>query len=483
MGNLGKTISYLKRNGLKDTCHTIRERLDGSHLEQIQRELADYEGARFFADGLRQAHADEVRKEQAERRFRDEYLFSILVPAYETQEVYLKEMIDSVMRQTYAKVELIVADASQSDRVERVVEEYREYDLPIIRRANEAYQTSYGQEYPVIRYIRLEKNEGISANTNRALDAAKGDYIGLLDHDDVLTYDALYEVMEKLEKVPAEMVYTDEDKADGEMKAFHTPHVKPDFNLAYLLCNNYICHFTVMRAQLMRRLRFRPEYDGAQDYDLFLRAVTELGSTPAEDGSRQWIPKLSVALKARIAHVDRIVYHWRCHESSTAANPESKRYAYEAGRRALEEFCRNHRIDAEVAHSKHLGYYRLVEKSDVWGNYPDVAAFCGCIIAQRQIMAGPKLGGRQLFAGLLAGYSGYMNRADFPLEVDAADERVTVFQRSYQDLFKRMEQNGQQLSFAEKLEYIKEQGACLLYVPDDTVRGKKIARRRTGDRM
>lgn len=489
MSNTLRTISYLKRNGIKNTCDTIRERLDRVHLEPIQRELAGYEGARFWSDSHRQAAAVTCRAHQSAHRFKKEYVFSILVPAYETKQQYLREMMDSVMCQTYSRVELIIADASESDKVLRTVQAYMEHELAALKgkagkpekagkkekqQDSEKYQAEaddkaeedpYKETYPSIRYIRLEKNDGIAANTNAALLAASGDYIGLIDHDDALTYDALYEIMEKLQEAPYELIYTDEDKADGRMEHFHAPHHKTGFNLPLLLSNNYICHFALLKAELMRELRFRPEYDGAQDYDLFLRAVTAIkkqkaGTERAGDGG--WDPDF---WRSKIAHVDKILYHWRCHENSTADNPESKRYAYEAGKRAVEDFCRQQHMDVWVEHSMHLGFYLLKSDVSVWEIYPNVGAVCGRVFARRKVIGGPSLDGRELFSGLLKGYSGYLNRADFPIWVDAMDERAALFHPKYEEIFHEMETGGKPLSFEQKMEYVKRQGEAFLYVP------------------
>ena len=136
MSNFTKTISYLKRNGIKNTCDTIIERLDSTHLEPIQKELKDYKGCLHYATKERQENESQTRKAQMTRTFSTQYSFSILVPAYETNETYLIQMIDSVMRQTYAKVELVIADASKSNQVEQTVKKYEQETLPEIRKEN-----------------------------------------------------------------------------------------------------------------------------------------------------------------------------------------------------------------------------------------------------------------------------------------------------------------------------------------------------------
>ena len=164
-------------------------------------------------------------------------LFSILVPAYETDVRHFREMIDSVLAQTYEDWELIIADASPSDKLTQEMGYYKD-----------------GR----IRYLRLEENRGISENTNAALAAAGGSYIGLLDHDDILEPDALYRMMEAIRRVVREtgtepqMLYSDEDKGDGDMQRFYEPHRKEKFNLDLILSNNYICHFLVMKRELIQ---------------------------------------------------------------------------------------------------------------------------------------------------------------------------------------------------------------------------------------
>ena len=151
----------------------------------------------------------------------------------------------------------------------------------------------------------LPANGGISGNTNAALQMAEGEFVCLLDHDDLLAPDALYELAAVLRKDPAlDAVYSDEDKVDFEGKQHFQPHFKPDFNLDLLRSNNYICHLFCVRTVLARKTGgFRRAYDGAQDYDFILRC-TELAG--------------------KIGHVSRILYHWRCLPASTAANPDSK---------------------------------------------------------------------------------------------------------------------------------------------------------------
>ena len=169
---------------------------------------------------------------------------------------------------------------------------------------------------------------------------AQGDYIGLMDHDDLLAPNALFEVVQALNTDPRpEVVYTDEDKVTMDLKEHFQPHLKPDFNLDLLRSNNYICHFfTVSRAIMEKVGGFRREYDGAQDYDFIFRCVEAAGC---------------------VAHVPEILYHWRTHKASTADNPASKMYAFDAGKRAIEAHLERTGTPGVVSHTKDLGFYRV----------------------------------------------------------------------------------------------------------------------------
>ena len=191
-----------------------------------------------------------------------------------------------------------------------------------------------------IRYRILEKNGGISENTNEAIKMATGDFVGLLDHDDLLERDALYEIMEKIAKNDeTDVVYTDEDKINRKGTKHLIPNMKPDFNLDLLRSNNYICHFLVARKSIIDQVGgFRKEFDGAQDYDFTFRC-TEAARV--------------------VAHVPRVLYHWRTHSGSTSDNPDSKMYAFDAGKRAVEAHLARMKVEAKVEETDDLGYYRI----------------------------------------------------------------------------------------------------------------------------
>lgn len=390
--NIKKTIYYLQRNGVRKTWNAVRERLEARNAppyvwmppskEELERQRGQWRQEGLFVS------------------------FSIVVPAYRTREEYLLEMAGSVLNQTYPQWELILADATEDDSVER---------------AMGAVQDSR------IRYVRLEKNQGIAQNTNKALALATGEYVGLLDHDDLLTHDALYEMAAAInrgrkEGREPEMLYSDEDKCDGEGKLFFEPNSKEDFNLDLLLSNNYICHFLVMKRELMQSLGFRPEYDGAQDFDLVLRGA---GRLLEKEGS--------------IVHVPKVLYHWRSHAASTAENPRSKLYAYEAGRRAIQDFADARGWRAKAEDTAHVGFYVLRYEGDIFLERPDIGAVGGRLL-QKGRVAGGRLTeeGKVLYGGLPKGYSGYLHRAALPQDAAAVDIRNIRVRPECRELFERV---------------------------------------------
>ena len=238
-------------------------------------------------------------------------LFSIVVPLYHTPLPYLKELLDSIVGQSYARWELCLADGSRDDSI------------------GEYIRKNYEKETR-IRYQHLTENAGISGNTNAALAMAKGDYIVFADHDDVLEREALYLAACVFRDHPeTELLYTDEDLVDEKGICLY-PHLKPDFNLEYLRCINYICHLTIIKKELLEKAgELQKEYDGAQDYDLILRCVEK---TKPEN----------------IHHIPKILYHWRCHDGSTAGNQNSKQYAVDAGQKALDDHYKRLGLEAET---------------------------------------------------------------------------------------------------------------------------------------
>lgn len=309
-GLIGRGVRYIRTYGGAKLYRKIRER-------RLQDRI---EGA--YPQWLKERQpGKEERRAQREWRPGREIRISILVPAYETPPEFLCQMAESVRSQTYGNWELCIADGSPGSQVEETLKPYLEKDSRI-------------------RYKRLMENLGISQNTNAALAMATGEYVGLLDHDDLLFPQTLYQVAKAIEACPEAMCfYTDEDKMSFDGKRHFQPHFKPDFNRELLRSNNYICHFFVTKTALAREVGgFREEFDGAQDYDFIFRCTEKAGEA---------------------VHIPEILYSWRSHASSTAADPESKLYAYEAGRRAVEAHLKRQGVEAEVLDTANYGFYRV----------------------------------------------------------------------------------------------------------------------------
>lgn len=241
------------------------------------------------------------RQQEENTKFSKDITISILVPLYNTPKDFLIEMIDSVRAQTYAGWELCLADGSDEEHayVGGICKDYISKD-------------------DRIRYTKLEKNEGISGNTNACYKMATGNYIGLFDHDDLLHPSALYEYMKAICDEDADYIYCDELTFEGKnVDNMVTLHFKPDFAIDNLRANNYICHFSVFSRELLEGTElFRSKFNGSQDHDMILRLT---------------------ANAKNIVHVPRILYYWRSHKASVASGIEAKPYAIEAAKGAVSD--------------------------------------------------------------------------------------------------------------------------------------------------
>ncbi|HRG57165.1 MAG TPA: glycosyltransferase, partial [Lacunisphaera sp.] len=228
-------------------------------------------------------------------------LLSVVVPAYNTPEKYLRELLDCLRQQLYPRWELCIADdASPQPHVRRILEEAARADTRI---------------KPVFR----PANGHISHATNSALEVASGEFVALLDHDDLLPHDALLHVAAALARHPtASYLYTDEDKIDDTGRRFD-PQFKGGWSPEMALTHNYTHHLTVIRRAIVEKAgRLRPDFNGAQDIDLFLRCW-------------ELIPDRDVV------HVPYVCYHWRAHAESTATRGDQKGYLFDAARRGIAE--------------------------------------------------------------------------------------------------------------------------------------------------
>ena len=340
-------------------------------IHKIQKIDEDYDYPEWqFKTALSQEEIDAQRTAWQELPFADGApKISIVVPAYNTPEKYLTMLLDSFKAQTYPDFEAVIADGSEPgyEGVKKVV-------------------GSYAAEDPArFRLVDVGGNKGIAGNTNAGLEAATGDYIALCDHDDELPPWALYEVVKAISAHPgAQFIYTDEDKIDFDGKALFEPHFKSDFNMELLCSVNYICHLSVIRRDLLEKVGgFRPEYDGAQDYDFFFRC-TEEATAKERDGLAAYYEMKKTGGKnapaglspgalqlleegrfvsEAVIHIPVICYHWRYHKGSTASDPKAKLYAFEAGSRAI------------AAHYGRMGLpFDHIEKGVTYGYYHTVFA-------------------------------------------------------------------------------------------------------------
>ena len=316
--NVKKGFEYIRRNGV-------------SRFWTLAKAKAFPAGKSYKEWYEEHCPTKEELMRQREVEFSVQPLISIVVPTYQTPIPFLKDMIDSVRKQSYEKWELCIADGSLNGD---------ENDTKVIRVREELNR--YSMEDKRIKVVYLEENQGIAENTNQALALATGEYIGLFDHDDMLTPDALYEIVKAINDYDYDVLYTDEDKISEDSHDYKKPVFKPDYSPELLCANNYITHFFVAKKSIVDRLGgFRKEYDGSQDYDFIFRCVE---------------------LAKKVGHVSKVLYHWRMHGGSVAGDPTSKMYAYDAGKKAIQSHYERVGIQANVEHMKRLGLYHTEYK-------------------------------------------------------------------------------------------------------------------------
>lgn len=311
---IGRTLVYLKKNGLRATVYRV---LKGAGPMPVDKRKLKKIAKDYYISAQR-------REQEENAQFPKDIKFSVLVPLYNTPESFLKAMIESVQAQTYKNWELCLADGSDSEHsfVGEICKNYADGDKRI-------------------KYEKLERNLGISENTNACIRMATGEYIALFDHDDLLHPSALYEVMRAICEHGADFIYTDENTFSEEPRDAYNPHFKPDFSPDTLRSYNYICHLSVFSRELLDSVgHFRSEYDGSQDYDLILR----------------------LAEKAKkVFHIRKILYYWRAHKNSVAQDVAAKPYTVTAAKKALAahlERCglKGEVLDSSVPTTYHIKY-------------------------------------------------------------------------------------------------------------------------------
>lgn len=307
---LKKGLNYLKTNGIRSTLHRIRLQ------PTINQKAEDYHKWIEKNEGW-----DLSKVKEECRNFSYSPKISVLMPVYNVEEKWLLKCIQSVQSQVYENWELCIADDASTDKnVKEFLKKFSKKDKRI-------------------KIIYREENGHISKATNTALQIATGEYVALLDNDDELAPFAFYEIVKLLnEKPELDLIYSDEDKIDLKDNRFD-PAFKPDWSPDLLLGTNYISHLGVYRRSIINEIGgFRVGYEGSQDYDLVLRFTEK-------------------TTKNKIAHIPKILYHWRVLPTSTAADQSSKGYAFEAGRRALEDALKRRNIKGKAKHAAGNGLY------------------------------------------------------------------------------------------------------------------------------
>lgn len=328
---LFKAIRFLLKNGLKKTYQrAVAAASDPLSLHQQYQSWIkqNYPTQKQLAIEYKQY-----------KRLRLKPKISIILPTYNTHSEYLKEVIDSVIVQSYPEWELcIIDDNSSNEEVREIISYYASNDTRI-------------------KYKFRKKNGHISKASNDGLELATGDYVGLLDHDDLLWPNALFEVVKTINKNPnAKLIYTDEDKLMDDGYTHTDPFFKPDWSPDYLRSINYITHFAVLKSDLLHKIGgFRDEYIGAQDWDLFIRATNYLDSVSKNRNH-------PYSEENQIIHIPKILYSWRMSENSTASEEhaqKAKGYAYKNQQLVLENDLQSRNADGKVEETDYIGSWHV----------------------------------------------------------------------------------------------------------------------------
>ena len=318
--NIEKVKFYIKRYGFFSTLKKVFKRI----FKIKENRKTNQEAYQIWIE-KNTPNEDELEKQKT-TKFTYAPKISVVVPMYNTDEKFFQDLIESLNNQTYANWELCLADGSP--------------------KKNENLEKYY-EKNKKIKYNFLGKNEGISENTNEAIKMVTGDYVGFLDHDDILSEEALFQVVKVINQdLKTDFIYTDEDKIDENYERFE-PYFKPDYSPETLECNNYITHFVVVKKEIIEKIgKLNSEFNGAQDFDFVLRAT-------------------KVANK--ITHISKVLYHWRVHKNSTAYIADTKNYAFEAGKKVIEADLKREGKSATVEFGQEVpGIYKI--KYEVIGN-------------------------------------------------------------------------------------------------------------------
>ncbi len=324
---INQVTYYRKKYGMKKTIKKVLSKIYTKIFRRKENAKAQGEQEKYQVWIQNNEPNKEELEKQRKTQFKIKPKFSIVVPMYNTPVNFFEELVNCLKEQTYENWELCLADGSPNENEE----------LATIIKSDER-----------IKYKFLNENKGISGNTNEALKLVTGDYILLVDHDDLLPIFCLYELAKTINENPkVEFIYTDEDKIERTKDKRCDPHFKPDFAIDTLRANNYITHLSVFKKELMDKLGgFRDKYNGAQDFDIIIRATENTKN---------------------IVHIPKILYHWRVHPNSTAMVADAKPYAYEAGIKVIEDHLERQNLKAKVTHGGDIpGVYEV--EYEVKGN-------------------------------------------------------------------------------------------------------------------
>lgn len=324
---INQVTYYRKKYGMKKTIKKVLSKMYTKIFRGKENAKAQGEREKYQVWIQNNEPSKEELEKQRNIQFKIRPKFSIVVPMYNTPVNFFEELVNCLKEQTYENWELCLADGSPNK--------------------NEELSTIITSDKR-IKYKFLNENKGISGNTNEALKLVTGDYILLVDHDDLLPIFCLYELAKTINENPqVEFIYTDEDKIERTKDKRCDPHFKPDFAIDTLRSNNYITHLSVFKKELMDKLGgFRDKYNGAQDFDIIIRATENTKN---------------------IVHIPKILYHWRVHPNSTAMVADAKPYAYEAGIKVIEDHLERQNLKAKVTHGGDIpGVYEV--EYEVKGN-------------------------------------------------------------------------------------------------------------------
>ena len=335
----GNAIKYLFKNGIVEFVKKIVNKLKYDH--------DDFEYLEWYK--LTKETDEYFDNQHKNIDFKIKPFLSIVIPIYDTDEKYLYLLFKSILAQTYQNFEVCVADATDYKKTRNNPKSF--FDK-LLDEKDPLGINKYAYDLKNL-HVKSIDNKSIADNTNEAIGMSKGEYIVLCDHDDELTNDALYEVVKVINEHPeVKFIYSDEDKVDKFDDYYFEPNFKPDFNLDMLLSVNYFCHLSVIKKSLLDEIKVDGAYelklyDGAQDYDLFLRVVSHIINSTYKDGRYD---------VSSIYHIRKVLYHWRWHELSTAKNVSSKTYAFDNAEKTLEKFYKESKINFPKVLKVEKGY-------------------------------------------------------------------------------------------------------------------------------